>query len=132
MKGQGEDEPRSRQEQPWDLRERTKALALRIIRMFTALPKSSVAQVIGNQVLRAGTSVGAHYREAVRARSTAEFVSKCEGGLMELEETGYWLELLTEGGILPSKRLAPLLREVDELIAIFVTCIKNAKRRGKG
>jgi len=51
---------------------------------------------------------------------------------MELEETGYWLELLTEGGILPSKRLAPLLREVDELIAIFVTCIKNAKRRGKG
>ncbi|HUY37031.1 MAG TPA: four helix bundle protein [Pirellulales bacterium] len=69
MKVQGEDEPRSIQEQPRDLRERTKALALRIIRMFTALPKSSVAQVIGNQVLRARTSVGAHYREAVRARS---------------------------------------------------------------
>lgn len=82
-----------------DLRVRTKAFALRIIRVFGALPRTIEAQVIGKQVLRSGTSVGAHYREACRARSDAEFVSKIEGGLQELEETCYWLELLVESGI---------------------------------
>src|ERR1039458_5253233 len=91
-----------------DLRERTKAFALAIIRLFGALPKSADAQVLGRQVLRSGTSVGANYREAYRARSKAEFRAKCGDSLKELEETGYWLELLADGGILPQDKLAAL------------------------
>lgn len=72
-----------------DLRVRTKSFALGIIKLFTSLPKTNEAQVLGKQVLRSGTSVGAHYREACRARSTPEFISKVEGGLQELEETIY-------------------------------------------
>lgn len=117
------------QEKPRDLKLRTKSFALRIIRLFGALPKTTEAQVIGKQVLRSGTSVGAHYREAVRARSTAEFVSKIEGGLAELEETGYWLELLAESGIVPEARLTEILSETNELTAILVTCAKNSKSR---
>jgi four helix bundle protein len=83
--------------------------------------------VIGKQVLKSGTSVGAHYREATRARSTAEFISKIEGGLQELDETTYWMELLAESSIVPPARLAELQREAEELIAIFVACAKNAK-----
>lgn len=116
-------------EKPRDLKFRTKAFALRIIRLFGALPKTTEAQVIGKQVLRSGTSVGAHYREAVRARSTAEFVSKIEGGLAELEETGYWLELLEESGIVSEGRLTEILSETNELTAILVTCAKNSKSR---
>ncbi len=77
-----------------DLSERTSELALCVIRMYSALPKSTEAQVIGKQLLRSGTSVGAHYCEATRAPYTAEFTSKIGGGLQELEETGYWFELL--------------------------------------
>ncbi len=111
-----------------DLGARTKAFALRIIRLYASLPKSPEAQVIGRQVLKSGTSPGAHYREARRARSTAEFVSKMEGGLQELDETCYWLELLVESGIMPQKRLADLHGEGEELIAIFTTCAMNAKK----
>jgi len=113
----------------WDLRARTKAFALRIIRLYGALPKTTEAQVIGRQVLRSGTSVGAHYREATRARSAAEFVSKIEGGLQELEETVYWLELLMESDIVPKARLMDLYSEAEELIAIFVSSAKTAKKR---
>ena len=112
-----------------DLRDRTKALALRVIRMYTSLPKSNAAQVLGNQVLRSGTSPGAHYREAHRSRSNAEFISKIEGGLQELDETGYWLELLAESGIVPPKRLVDLRTEVDELTAIFTSIAISAKKR---
>lgn len=112
-----------------DLKQRTKDFALRVIRLFTKLPESKVAQVIGNQVLRSGTSVGAHYREASRARSTAEFVSKLGVGLQELDETEYWLELLVDADIVPSGQLEDLLKETDELLAIFVTCIKNSKEK---
>lgn len=112
-----------------DLRERTKQFALRIVRMYSALPNSPVAWVLGKQVLRSGTSVGAHYREASRARSTAEFVSKIEGALQELEETRYWLELLVDAKLLPSSRLQSLLAETDELTAILVSSAKTAKRR---
>ena len=108
---------------------RTKSFALRIINLYSALPNTSVAQVLGKQILRSGTSVGAHYREAHRARSTAEFVSKINGGLQELEETGYWLELIGESGTLTVNRLTPLAQETQELIAIFVTLIKNAKNK---
>jgi len=110
-----------------DLKERTKAFALRIIRLYSALPNTTVAQVLGKQILRSGTSVDAHYREAHRARSTAEFVSKLNGGLQELEETTYWLELLSEAEIIDAQRLNPLAQEAQELTAIFVTLIKNAK-----
>src|ERR1035438_9600770 len=92
-----------------DLRTRTKMFARRIIRLYCALPKSNtVAQVLGKQVLRSGTSVGANYREAHRARSKAEFISKIGDTLREADETLYWLELLLEESILPPKRLQPL------------------------
>lgn len=111
-----------------DLRERTRALALRIIRMYASLPKTTIAQVLGKQVLRSGTSPGAHYREAYRSRSNAEFISKIEGGLQELEETTYWLELLVDSKIVPQKRVLDLQQEVSELIAIFTSIAKSAKR----
>ena len=110
-----------------DLKTRTKQFALRIIRLFGALPKTVEAQVLGKQLLRSGTSVGAHYREAHRARSNAEFISKIEGGLQELEESSYWLELLVESGMAPDARLAELLEEAQQLTAILVTCVKRAK-----
>jgi len=86
---------------------------------------------MGKQMLRSGTSVGAHYREAVRARSTAEFISKLEGGLQELEETIYWLELIVESELMTQERIDPLIAEADELAAILVTCVKNAKSKNK-
>jgi four helix bundle protein len=110
-----------------DLRTRTKQFALRVIRLYGALPNTTVAQVLGKQALRSGTSVGAHYREGHRARSTAEFVSKLEVGIQELDETAYWLELIVESGTLPQDRLADLLDEANQLTAILVTCVKNAK-----
>jgi four helix bundle protein len=111
-----------------DLRLRTKAFALRVIRLYGSLPKVTEAQVLGRQLLRSATSVGAQYREAVRARSRAEFVSKIETALQELEETAYWMELLADGGVVQPASLQDLLREVEELIAIFVQSAKTAKR----
>ena len=110
-----------------DLRERTKEFALRIIRMYSALPKSTEAQVLGKQVLRSGTSIGANYREAFRARSRPEFVSKCGDCLREIEETSYWLELLVESGVVNDAKLAELREESDELTAIFVSILKSSK-----
>ena len=116
------------EDKPDDLRARTKQYALRIIKCFSALPKDTVAQVLGKQLLRSGTSVGAHYREAARARSVAEFVSKMEGVLQEADESAYWLELLVESGIVAAHRLAPLKEETEELLAIFAASVKTAKR----
>jgi len=113
---------------PVDLRMRTKQFALRIIRLYAALPKTMEGQVIGKQLLRSGTSVGAHYREASRARSDAEFISKLEGGLQELEESAYWMELLSESGIVSAARLTELQKEADELTAILITCVKKTKQ----
>ncbi len=115
--------------EPPDLRQRTKQYALRIVRLYGALPKSIEAQVIGKQLLRSGTSAGAHYREAQRSKSNADFVSKIEGALQELDETGYWLELLEGATIVPAELLAPLSKETDELIAIFVSIVKKVKAR---
>jgi four helix bundle protein len=112
-----------------DLRHRTKQFALRIIKLYAALPKSLEAQVMGKQVLRSGTSVGAHYHEAFRAKSDADFISKIEGGLQELEETIYWLDLIGEAGIFTEERVNPLRAEADELIAMFVTMVKSVKAR---
>jgi four helix bundle protein len=114
-----------------DLRARTKSFALRIIRLYVALPKSPEAQVLGKQVLRSGTSVGAHYYEACRAKSDADFISKLEGGLQELEETTYWLELIAEADIFTEERLKPLHNEAEELTAMFVTMVKNVKSKSK-
>ena len=112
-----------------DLRQRTRQFALRIIKLYAALPKSVEAQVLGKQVLRSGTSVGAHYREACSAKSNADFISKIEGGLQELDETLYWLELFEESNIVGSRRLEPLKQETNELIAMFVTMPKGLKQK---
>jgi four helix bundle protein len=111
------------------MKERTKEFALKVVRLYASLPKSVVAQTLGKQVLRSGTSAGAHYREAVRSRSDAEYISKVEGALQELEETGYWLELLTDAGVCQSSSVAALRAEADELTAMLVACAKKAKRR---
>ena len=114
-----------------DLKKRTKQFALRVIKLYVALPKSVEAQVLGKQVLRSGTSVGAHYREAQRAKSSADFTSKIEGALQELDETSYWLELLEESGIFGPERLQPLRAEAEELTKILVTIAKQVKHRMK-
>ena len=110
-----------------DLRDRTKHFALRIVEMFSLIPKTTEAQVLGKQVLRSGTSVGANYREAYRGRSKAEFIAKCGDSLRELEETAYWFELVVDGKIVSSEMLSALRQECDELIAIFVTILKRSK-----
>ena len=113
----------------FDLKKRTKQYALRIINLFRSLPKTGEASIIGKQVLRSGTSVGAQYREACRSRSNAEFISKMESSLQELDETAYWLELLIESEIVPAKLLGELLLETEELTAIFVSSVKTTKSR---
>lgn len=110
-----------------DFRERTKQFALRVIRLSAGLPKSVEAQVLGRQLLRSGTSVGANYREAHRGRSKAEFIAKCGDALREAEESAYWMELLAESGIVPVAKLESLQAECNEIIAILVTIIKRAK-----
>ncbi len=102
---------------------------MRIILLYEALEKkSSGAGILGRQLLRSGTSVGAHYREAFRARSPAKFVSKVQGGIQELEETMYWLELVCESRFLPVSRLGDLCEEAEELMAILVASVKTAER----
>ena len=112
-----------------DLKARTKTFALRIIKVVDALPNSRSANVIGNQLLRSGTSVGANYRAACRARSTAEFVAKLGIVEEEADECGYWLELLIDSGLMTRQQLSDLLKEADELVAITVASIKTARQR---
>jgi len=114
-----------------DLRQRTKQFALRIIKLYVSLPGRGVTSILGTQVLKAGTSVGAHYREAQRAKSNADFISKIEGALQELDETSYWLELLADGNIVKASRLESLRQEANELTAILVTIAKRVKARGR-
>ena len=111
-----------------DLVGRTRRYALAVIKLYSNLPRSTVAQVLGRQLLRSGTSVGAHYREANRAKSNADFISKIEGALQELDETAYWLELLGDSKTSAQDHLDPLCVETGELISIFVTTAKAAKR----
>jgi four helix bundle protein len=116
-----------KKQEPKDLQIRTKEFALRVIRMYSSLPKSTEAQVLGKQVLRSGTSVGANYREANRARSKPEFIAKIGDCLKELDETAYWFELLVESSLVPTAKLADLRDECDQLLAIFTTISKKAK-----
>ena len=110
-----------------DLRKRTKKFSLDIIKLVASLPRSREADIIGRQALRSGTSVGANYREATRARSKKEFVSKIGIVEQEADETLYWLELLDESGLMNGRLLKDLIKEADELVAIFVTIGKKSK-----
>jgi four helix bundle protein len=112
-----------------DLKSRTKAFALAVIRVTDGLPATRKAQRIADQVFRSGTSVGAHYREAMRAKSNADFISKLEGALQELEETAYWLELLVGSNLIAADDLLSLQDEANQLIAIIVTMVKNTKAK---
>ena len=111
-----------------DLRQRTKQFALRIIKLSTALPHNREADVIGRQILKSGTSVGANWREACRASSKRHFISTSEICLREADETLYWLELLSESNLVKAKRLVALMDECNQLVAILATTVKNAKR----
>ena len=112
---------------PEDLAPRTRRFALAVVRLYVTLPRSTVACVLGKQLLRSGTSVGAHFREARRAKSNADFVSKIEGALQELDESAYWLELLRDACVTKSEVVEKLTAECDELIAIFVTIVRRIK-----
>src|SRR5262245_30706655 len=98
-----------------EFKRRTKAVAIRVIRLVSALPKSPTADVIGRQLLRAGTSVGANYRAACRARSQQDMISKLGIVEEEADESVYWLELLSDSKIVTAKRLQDLIREFNEI-----------------
>ena len=112
-----------------DLKQRTKEFALRIIRLVEALPKGRTADVIGRQLLRSGTSVGANYRAACRAKSSADFISKMGTVEEETDESLFWMELLIEAGIVESGKLESLMKEADEILAITVSSIKTARKK---
>jgi four helix bundle protein len=116
------------------LRPRTKSFALRVLKLVDALPsKSRAANVIGNQLIRSATSVGANYRASCRSRSTAEFCARM--GVVEEEEADesvYWLELLVESGIMSAKRLQPLTEEGNEIVSMIVASIRTARQKRTG
>ena len=114
-----------------DLSQRTKEFSLRIIKLTSSLPRNREADVLGKQVLRSGTSIGANYREAQRARSKAEFLAKVGDSLKEAEETTYWLELLTESGLVAQNQMAALLDESRQLTAILVTILNRGKENAQ-
>jgi len=111
------------------LRVRTKTYALLAIRFYCKLPAGPIHQIIGKQFVRSATSVGAHHREAHRARSSPEFISKMELGAQELDESLYWLEILDESGLSARADLEAMMREGHELLAMFVASIRTAKNR---
>jgi len=115
--------------EPRDLRERTRAFAVRVMRLGDSLPRNRSANVIAYQLVRSATSVGAHYREGIRSRSDAELISKLEAALQELDESAYWLELLAESGIVRAPKLVGLRQEAEELLKILVVCVKKVKAR---
>jgi four helix bundle protein len=112
-----------------DLKDRTREYSLRIIRLCAALRGSRTSDVIARQLLKSGTSPGAHFREALRARSKAEYVAKINGGLMELEETLYWLEIVEGANLIAAKKLTAITTETNELIAIFISLINKWRSR---
>ena len=112
------------------LKERTKRFAIRVVRVFRALPRSEEAKVIGRQLLRSGTSVAANYRAVCRSRSKAEFILKIGVVVEEADETVLWLELLVDTGIIVQEKMKGLLEEANELLAIFAKSQSTAKRSG--
>ena len=109
------------------LKNRTKHFAVRIIKLFRALPKNEEARIIGKQVLRSGTSIAANYRAVCRARSNAEFIAKIGIVVEETDETVFWLELLAETEIISARKLESLLNEANQLLAIFAASQLTAK-----
>jgi len=114
-----------------DLKKRTKAFALRVIRLTESLPTKQTAQVLGKQLLRCGTSVSANYRAACRAKSRADFIHKLSIVEEEVDESGHWMELLVDSGIVEKRLLDPLMKEADELTAIVVASIRSARQNGE-
>ncbi|HEV2423725.1 MAG TPA: four helix bundle protein [Terriglobia bacterium] len=114
----------SKQEQ---MKARTREFAIRVVRLFRALPKTEEARIIGRQVLRSGTPVAANYRAVGRARSRAEFVSKMGTVVEEADETVFWLDLLVATGTVPEHKLRDLLAEANELLAIFAASQRTAR-----
>jgi four helix bundle protein len=112
-----------------DLKLRTKKFALRIMKVSKALPKTEEGRVIGKQLIRCGTSVGANYRAVCRARSTAEFISKLGIVIEEADESGFWLELIVESGLMKKELIRDLLKEADEITAIMVASSNSASRK---
>ena len=112
-----------------DLKDRTKKYGLRMMKLSDALPKTNSGKVIGNQLLRSGTSVGANYRAACRARSKTEFIAKLGVVAEEADECAFWLELIMEGQLLKLRLIESLYQETKELIAIFTTTLKSAKSK---
>ena len=113
----------------YDFRKRTKKFAVEIIHLYTSLSKEASVQVCGKQLLRSGTSIAANFREAYRARSNAEFISKLGICLQEADESQLWLELLKEGCNEENSKIDQLWKECDELIAIMVTWVKKSKEK---
>jgi four helix bundle protein len=107
---------------------RTKAFAVRVIRMFQRLPRTDEARILGKQLLRSGTSVAANYRAACRSKSRADFISKLGTTVEETDETLLWLELLEESGIVPATQLQSIKTETDELLRVLSTSLNTAKR----
>ena len=115
-----------------ELKERLKQFSLRVFRLVDALPRVPAGRMIASQLVRAGASVGANYRAACRGRSRAEFISKLGVAEEEADESVYWLELVIEGRLLRRERVAPLLAEANELVAILTASRKSAARRSAG
>ena len=111
-----------------EFRKRTMNFGLRVIRVVDSLPKDQVAIVLGNQLLRAGTAVGANYRAAARGKSRADFISKMGNVEEECDEALYWMEMLIESGSVKRKRLQALIEEGDEILSIVIASIKTARR----
>jgi four helix bundle protein len=114
-----------------DLKARTKAFALRVMKLVASLPRSTEGRVIGYQLCKAGTSVAANYRAACRARSKAEFIAKIGVVLEEADESALWLELIIDGKILPKTKVSALWQEAEELTAIMAQSRKTAQNRNK-
>ena len=115
-----------------NLQIRTKQFALQVIQFCERLPNDETSKILKRQLLRAGCSVGANYRAACRAKSKPAFISKMGDVLEEADESGYWLELLSESGKVDEKAVAPVLREANELVAISISSINTAKRNSGG
>ena len=111
-----------------DLKRRTKAFALRILKLVDALPKTTAGRALASQIVRSGTSVAANYRAACRARSTADFIAKMGIVEEEADESLFWLELLEESELVSATKLAAIKQEANELIAITIASIKTARR----
>ena len=111
-----------------DIQYRTKQFALRIIRLVEGLPKNKVTDVIGRQLLKSGTSVGANYRAACRAKSKADFIYKLGIVEEEADESLFWLEILVEAKIVAQNRIEELMVEADEIVSIIITSIKTARK----